>query len=100
MESTQISQYLPCLRRWLINLASKSRNRVFRGEPAVLGMRHQGPLVFAGISLSMPSPRIVIAQLIVTGFPGGVGIFETVAYLGLARHMPHKQTEATIGLMR
>jgi hypothetical protein len=32
--------------------------------------------------------------------PGGVGIFETVAYLGLARHMPHKQTEATIGLMR
>src|ERR1700691_5024286 len=69
MESTQISQYLPCLRRWLINLASKSRNRIFRGEPAVLGMRHQGPLVFAGISLSMPSPRIVIAQLIVTGFP-------------------------------
>ncbi len=104
-----------------------------------LGMRHRGPLVVAGVSLSVPSPRIVLVQLLVSGFdllgaalallvllppsaidffsfatifaaavalgtvsrvPGGLGIFETVSYLGLARYMPHNQLAAALLLYR
>ena len=104
-----------------------------------LGVRHQGPLVIAGISITMPSPRIALVQLIVAGFdlsaaalalrvllpaaaldfftyttifgaalalgvisrvPGSLGIFEAVAYLGLARYMPHNQLAAALLIFR
>ncbi|HVN27250.1 MAG TPA: hypothetical protein VMT64_02120, partial [Candidatus Binataceae bacterium] len=105
----------------------------------VLGVRHQGPFAFAGVPLSMPSPRIALVQQMVTGcdltaaalalrvllpasgidffsfaaifstatalgnisrVPGGVGIFETVVYLGLARYMPHNQLAAALLIYR
>jgi phosphatidylglycerol lysyltransferase len=104
-----------------------------------LGLRHQSPVVIAGISIAMPSPRNALVQLVLTSLdltgaalalrillpstsidffsfaaifatavalgaisrvPGGLGVFEIVAYLGLARYAPHDQLAAALVLYR
>jgi phosphatidylglycerol lysyltransferase len=109
------------------------------GGLIALGVRHRGSLAIAGFSFSMPSPRIALTQLILTGFdllaaamalrillpmagidffsfaaifataialgaisrvPGGLGVFECIIYLGLARYVSHNELAAALVIYR